>query len=173
MNYIGSEIVNNSFCIYLEYMSGGSICSIYQKYGTLKESIIKAYTRQILDGLVYLHDNKVAHCDLKGANVLVDQDGTVKLSDFGCSKLFENSFSQTDFTGIIRGSLAWMAPEVLQNKGIRRRSDIWSLGCLIIEMAVGGNPWGNELYDNNFLAIKNIAESNKLPQIPVTLSAPC
>jgi serine/threonine protein kinase len=66
-----------------------------------------------------------------------------------------------------------MAPEVLQNKGIRRRSDIWSLGCLIIEMAVGGNPWGNELYDNNFLAIKNIADSTKLPHIPDTLSSEC
>jgi serine/threonine protein kinase len=55
------------------------------------------------------------HCDLKGANVLVDSDGKVKLSDFGCSKLFENSCSQSDFNGIIRGSLAWIAPEVLKN----------------------------------------------------------
>ena len=53
-------------------MSGGSICSIYQKYGILSESTIKVYTRQILQGLVYLHQNKIAHCDLKGANVLVD-----------------------------------------------------------------------------------------------------
>lgn len=90
------------------------------------------------------------HCDLKCANILVDNNGIVKLSDFGCAKLFESSFSQSDFNGVIRGSLAWMAPEVLMNKGIRRRADIWSLGCTIIEMAVGGNPWGNELFDNNF-----------------------
>jgi len=53
---------------------------------------------------------------------------------------------------MIRGSLAWMAPEVLLNKGRRRKSDIWSLGCLVIEMAVAGNPWGSELLgtDNNF-----------------------
>ena len=66
-----------------------------------------------------------------------------------------------------------MAPEVLMNKGIRRRADIWSLGCLIIEMAVGGNPWGNELFDNSFHAIKIIADSNKLPLIPEHLSPLC
>ena len=76
----------------------------------------------------------------------------VKLTDFGSAKLFENSFSTSDINGVVRGSLAWMAPEVLMSKGIRRKADIWSLGCLIIEMAVGGNPWGNELFmaDNNF-----------------------
>ena len=81
---------------------------------------------------------------------MVDQDGKVKLTDFGCSKLFENSLSHSDFSSVIRGSLAWMAPEILMNKGIHRKADIWSLGCLIIEMAVGGNPWGNEVFDNHF-----------------------
>lgn len=99
---------------------------------------------------MYLHHNKIIHCDLKGANVLVDESGNVKLSDFGCSKLFENSYSQSDLNNVIRGSLAWMAPEILMNKGIHRAADIWSLGCLVIEMAVGGNPWGNESFDNNF-----------------------
>jgi serine/threonine protein kinase len=99
-----------------------------------------------------LHSNKVVHCDLKGANVLVDEaTQKVKLTDFGCAKLFESSISHSDMNGAIRGSLAWMAPEVLMNKGIRRKADIWSLGCLVIEMAVGGNPWGSELFaGNNF-----------------------
>lgn len=75
--------------------------------------------------------------------------------------------------GVIRGSLAWMAPEILMNKGIRRKADIWSLGCLIIEMAVGGNPWGNEPIDNNFQAILKIADPTKLPPIPEDLSSDC
>lgn len=90
-----------------------------------------------------MHENKVIHCDLKGANVLVDHNGIVKLSDFGCAKLFESSFSMSDLNGAIRGSLPWMAPEVVMNKGLRRKADIWSLGCLMIELAVGGNPWGD------------------------------
>lgn len=147
-------------------MSGGSICSIYQKHGKLPEQTIKDYIKQVLKGLVYLHSNKIVHCDLKGANVLVDQDGRVKLSDFGCSKLFENSLSHSDISNVVRGSLAWMAPEVLMNKGIHRRADIWSLGCLIIEMAVGGNPWGSEIFDNHFQAIMKIADHTQLPNIP-------
>lgn len=110
---------------------------------------------------------------MKGANVLVDQTGVVKLTDFGCAKLFESSFSQSDFSGVIRGSLAWMAPEVLLNKGIRRKADIWSLGCLVIEMAVAGNPWGNDIVDNYFQAMLKVADPNKLPTIPSELSESC
>ena len=55
------------------------------------------------------------HCDLKGANVLVDQHGVAKLSDFGCAKLLENSLSMSDFKGAMTGSLPWMAPEVSMN----------------------------------------------------------
>ena len=118
--------------------------------------------------MCYLHSNKVVHCDLKGANVLVDEvTQKVKLTDFGCSKLFESSISHSDMNGAIRGSLAWMAPEVLMNKGIRRKADIWSLGCLILEMSVGGNPWGSELFaGNNFQAMLKIVDPSSLPPIP-------
>jgi serine/threonine protein kinase len=51
-----------------------------------------------------------------------------------------------------------MAPEILTNKGIHRKADIWSLGCLVIEMAKGGNPWGHEIFDNHFQAIMKIAD---------------
>ena len=82
----------------------------------------------------------------------------MKLSDFGSSKLFENSISCSELSNCIRGSLAWMAPEILLNKGIHRKADIWSLGCLIIEMAVGGNPWGNDMFDNHYQAMMKIAD---------------
>lgn len=171
VKYIGSEIVNNQFCIYLEYMSGGSILQTYSVHPNkfLPEAMIRDFTKQILTGLIYLHENKVVHCDLKGANVLVDdKTQQVKLTDFGCAKIFENSLSQTDINGVIRGSLAWMAPEVLMNKGIRRKADIWSLGCLVIEMAVGGNPWGPEFFSSgyNFQAMLRIVDPSSFPKIP-------
>lgn len=59
------------------------------------------------------------------------------------------------------------------NKGIRRKADIWSLGCVIIEMAIGGNPWGNELIDNNFQAMLKIVDPNRNPIIPDYLSNEC
>lgn len=141
VKYIGAEIVEQKFCIYLEYVPGGSICGIYQKFGPLTEPMIKQYTKQILSGLTYLHKNKVVHCDLKGANILVDSNGKIKLADFGCSKTFEASFS--NLKGQIKGSLPWMAPELIVNKGYGRKADVWSLGCCLVEMAIGGNPWGD------------------------------
>lgn len=124
--------------------------------------------------MIYLHENRIVHGDLKGANVLVDETKKmVKLTDFGCARLFESSISQSDMNGVIRGSLAWMAPEVLMNKGIRRKADIWSLGCMVIEMVVGGNPWGNQLFatDNNFQAMMKILDPNNYPPMPSELSA--
>lgn len=103
----------------------------------------------MLQGLLYLHENKIIHGDLKCANVLVDHTDidnvpVVKLSDFGCSKAFEKSHSGSLFSGSIRGSIFWMAPELLRGQPYSRKSDVWSLGCTLIEMAVGGEPWSEE-----------------------------
>lgn len=143
ISYIGSEIVDQKFCIYLEYASGGSLESVYNKYGAFPERMIKQYLKQILAGLAYLHEKRVVHCDLKGANLLLDANGAVKLGDFGCSEAFETSQSMSVLKGQVRGSLPWMAPEVLVNKSYGRRADIWSLGCTILELLNGGNPWGD------------------------------
>ena len=83
ISYIGSEIIENKFCIYLEYAPNGSIMSLYKKFGPLREPMIRSYTRQILGGLQYLHMNNIVHHDLKCANVLLDASGKAKLSDFG------------------------------------------------------------------------------------------
>lgn len=80
MNYID---------ILLEYVSGGSLKKILQKYGALSEEVIKMYAKQLLNGLAYLHDNYIVHRDLKSANVLVTTGGHVKLTDFGSSRKFE------------------------------------------------------------------------------------
>ncbi len=74
-------------------MPGGSLQSLYKTIGKLSETQIKNYIKNILKGLAYLHENKVIHCDLKGANVLIDSQGVAKLSDFGCAKLLQNSIS--------------------------------------------------------------------------------
>ena len=100
MSYIGSEIVDDRFCVYLEHVSGGSLLSKYGELGgKITEPLLKKFTRQIVEGLVYLHENKVVHYDLKCSNVLVDHNGNIKLSDFGCAVQAENSFSKTKMVG--------------------------------------------------------------------------
>jgi mitogen-activated protein kinase kinase kinase len=72
--------------IFLEYVPGGSITALLRNYGAFEETLVKTFLRQILRGLEYLHEKDVIHRDIKGANILVDNKGTVKISDFGISK---------------------------------------------------------------------------------------
>ena len=179
---MGSEIVDNNFFIYLDFVAGGrwdiyiyiyiycvgSIGSILYKYGPLGESAIRSYIQQILEGLIYLHENNVIHRDLKSGNILLGSDGKLRLTDFGCAIQFEKSQSQAEIMTNIKGSIPWMAPEVIKQEGISRKSDIWSLGCTIIEMATARPPWGK--LDNTCQGIFLIANSNKVPEIPEAFS---
>ncbi|MCO5571973.1 hypothetical protein L7F22_025724 [Adiantum nelumboides] len=115
--------------IFLEYVSGGSI----QRFGPFSEPLVRVYTRQLLLGLENLHKNRIVHRDIKGGNVLADSDGVVKLADFGASKAFHEA-TVTDACKSIRGSVFWMAPEVIKGDNYGRHADIWSVGCTVIEM---------------------------------------
>lgn len=141
VQYKGSERVGDSLYIYLELISGGSLYKLYQEFKKLEEPVIRRYTRQILHGLKYLHVRKIVHRDIKCANILVDQDGTIKLADFGVSKYIKEQ--GTPFS--LKGSPYWMAPEVIlsMNVGYEYAVDIWSLGCTVIEMVTGKPPWSD------------------------------
>lgn len=139
VHYKGSEMVGGNLYIYLELVSGGSIYKLYQEFTRLQEPVIRRYTRQILQGLHFLHSKSTVHRDIKGANILVDQDGTVKLADFGMAKHVKEQGVPLSF----KGSPYWMAPEVImqRNTGYEFAVDIWSLGCTVIEMVTGKPPW--------------------------------
>ncbi|CAG9321705.1 unnamed protein product [Blepharisma stoltei] len=167
VRYYGSEAVADSFCIYLEYLPGGSISSLLFNVGALPESTVKVYTKQILKGLIYLHDNNVIHRDIKGANLLLDSRGKIRLSDFGCSVKYDNS-DESGLVNSLKGSLPWMAPEVVRQNGYGRKADIWSLGCVLIEMLTAKQPWPQ--MENHVLLMLKIATSNDIPEIPQDIS---
>jgi len=168
VRYLGNDYLRGRLYIYLEYMSGGSIAQVLSQFGPLEEPLIARYTRDLLEGLEYLHSQTpvVLHRDIKGANILVGLDREVKLSDFGCSKRTEGTMVHT-----LRGSVPWMAPEVMRQSGYGRKADIWSLGCVIIEMATAAQPWGS--FDNHLAAMVRIAMSDETPEIPKHLSPLC
>uniref|UniRef100_A0A1D1Z7X6 mitogen-activated protein kinase kinase kinase n=1 Tax=Anthurium amnicola TaxID=1678845 RepID=A0A1D1Z7X6_9ARAE len=164
VQYYGSEVVEETLSVYLEYLSGGSIHKLLQEYGPFGEPVIRSYTAQILSGLAYLHGRNTVHRDIKGANILVDPNGEVKLADFGMAKHISSYNSIRSF----KGSPYWMAPEVIMNAGGYNLSvDIWSLGCTILEMATSKPPWCQ--YEG-VAAIFKIGNSKDIPEIPSHLS---
>jgi mitogen-activated protein kinase kinase kinase len=107
------DFKTNTMYIFLEYVPGGSIASMLDRFGAFSEELCRKYTRELLMGLEYLHGCKVIHRDLKGGNVLVTRNGRVKLADFGASKAYHEA-TITDGMKSIRGSVFWMAPEVIK-----------------------------------------------------------
>ena len=168
VQYLGSNSDDHHFNIFLEYVPGGSVATMLASYGPLQEPLIKNFVRQILAGLSYLHGQDIIHRDIKGANVLVDNKGVVKISDFGISKRVEASAILQPQKGHIhrpslQGSVFWMAPEVVKQTSYTRKADIWSLGCLIVEMFTGTHPFPNY---NQMQAIFQIGNSSAKPTTP-------
>ncbi|RFU32533.1 hypothetical protein B7463_g3809, partial [Scytalidium lignicola] len=164
VQYLGCERKETSISIFLEYISGGSVGSCLRKHGKFEEKVVSSLTRQTLSGLAYLHHEGILHRDLKADNILLDLDGTCKISDFGISKKTDNIYGN-DATNNMQGSVFWMAPEVVrsQGQGYSAKVDIWSLGCVVLEMFAGRRPWSKE---ETVGAIYKLGSLNEAPPVP-------
>ncbi|NXP12523.1 M3K19 kinase, partial [Thinocorus orbignyianus] len=143
VTYLGTCLEDNILSIFMEFVPGGSISSIINRFGPLPEIVFCKYTQQILQGVAYLHDNCVVHRDIKGNNVMLMPNGVVKLIDFGCARRLawvSLSGTQSEMLKSVHGTPYWMAPEVINESGYGRKSDIWSVGCTVFEMATGKPP---------------------------------
>ncbi|KAJ3054784.1 hypothetical protein HK097_000828 [Rhizophlyctis rosea] len=142
VRYLGYDVQGNMINVFLEYVSGGSVASSLSKMGSFEEELVRSISCQVLSGLEYLHERSIIHRDIKGGNILLDENGVAKISDFGISKKNEYKMAYRYNSRMsIQGSVYWMAPEVIKAKGYSAKVDIWSLGCVVLEMFTGGNPW--------------------------------
>ncbi|KAL6651882.1 hypothetical protein ACP70R_010807 [Stipagrostis hirtigluma subsp. patula] len=177
VKYLGSLKTKSHLHIILEYVENGSLANIIKpnKFGPFPESLVAVYIAQVLEGLVYLHEQGVIHRDIKGANILTTKEGLVKLADFGvATKLTEADIN----THSVVGTPYWMAPEVfcyedgfankcrwrhkicgfakdvwkqgclnksspevIEMSGVCAASDIWSVGCTVIELLTCAPPY--------------------------------
>lgn len=164
VKYYGSFTKGHKLNIVLEYCSNGSLSKLIKKYN-LNENIIRNYVSQILDGLEYLHAHNIIHRDIKCANILMGEGNVCKLTDFGEAKLIKN---ERNAHASIHGTANWMAPEIIESSIETRFSDIWSIGCTIIEMFQGEPPYSDK---KDSLSIFNyIIKTKKPPKIPEEMS---
>ncbi|KAG9934584.1 MAP kinase, partial [Aureobasidium melanogenum] len=175
VSYYGIEPHRDKVYIFMEYCSGGSLAGLLEHGRIEDETVIQVYGLQMLEGLAYLHEAGVVHRDIKPENILLDHNGVIKYVDFGAAKVIakQGKTLVADPTGrggrqnSMTGTPMYMSPEVIKGGApVNSRHgavDIWSLGCVILEMATGRRPWAS--LDNEWAIMYNIAQGNP-PQLP-------
>jgi len=162
LSYYGTILRDNEIWILMDHCGVGSVKDLMKAcVETLDEEQISMVTTQVLKGLAYLHAKGIVHMDVKAANILLTEEGAVKLADFGVSQQLQNASEQSD---MLIGSPLWMAPEIILRNPYNFKADTWSLGITLIEMAEGRPP-------NR--GVKNIEGLAAIPRMPPpTLSNP-
>ncbi|KAF2287189.1 hypothetical protein GH714_038655 [Hevea brasiliensis] len=130
---------NGAISIILEYMDGGSLSDLLKKVKTIPEPYLAAICKQVLKGLLYLHHEKhIIHRDLKPSNLLINHRGEVKITDFGVSAILASTSGQAN---TFVGTYNYMSPERISGRQYGSKSDIWSLGLVLLEFATGQFPY--------------------------------
>nr|XP_014342853.1 PREDICTED: mitogen-activated protein kinase kinase kinase 3-like [Latimeria chalumnae] len=172
VQYYGSlrDPEERKLSIFVEYMPGGSVKDQLKAYGALTENVTRKYTKQILQGVSYLHSNMIVHRDIKGANILRDSVGNIKLGDFGASKRIQTICMSGTGIKSVTGTPYWMSPEVISGEGYGRKADVWSVACTVVEMLTEKPPWAE--YEA-MAAIFKIATQPTKPKLPDVVSDSC
>ena len=128
---------NKKIHIVMELLPLGSLDALLQQLGPLPESVVRSYARQLLNGLDYLHSERVLHRDIKPTNCLIAASGTVKLTDFGASRCGSFLYTKT-----VAGSPAYLSPDAINGR-YSVASDVWALGLTLLELATNIKPWSH------------------------------
>ncbi|XP_038893928.1 mitogen-activated protein kinase kinase kinase 18-like [Benincasa hispida] len=170
VGFLGDDVSNESPTtsfrnLHMEYLPGGTVADDATAAGD--DKLLRERTRCLVSALSYIHSKGIVHCDVKGRNILIGLNPrVVKLADFGSA--IELSRAGDRCLGSIapRGSPLWMAPEVVRGEFQGPESDVWSVGCTVIEMVTGKPAWEDFGADT----LSRIGFSDDLPDFPTRLS---
>ena len=166
VRFLGIDRKGFVMYIMMEYVYGGNVQEIIRNFGALSDDTAMKFTQQIVEGLQYLHSKNIIHRDIKGANILVGVDGSIKLADFGAAKRVQNP---EQLFNTLAGTPYWMAPEVVRQEGHNKPADIWSLGATVLQMITGLAPYQHL---PPVPALFKIGHSNESPVAPNIRASP-
>ncbi|BGP11419.1 MAP kinase kinase (MEK) [Rhodotorula toruloides] len=140
VSFYGAYLQDPHICMCMEYMDKGSLDSIYRRIGPIPEPVIGKIALAVVSGLTYLYEvHKIMHRDVKPSNILLNSAGQIKICDFGVSGELINSVADT-----FVGTSTYMSPERISGEPYTVKSDVWSLGITLIEIAIGRFPFSSD-----------------------------
>eukprot|EP01064_Diplonema_japonicum_P026283 TRINITY_DN376_c2_g1_i1.p1 TRINITY_DN376_c2_g1~~TRINITY_DN376_c2_g1_i1.p1 ORF type:complete len:543 (+),score=70.06 TRINITY_DN376_c2_g1_i1:65-1630(+) len=158
--------------IVMEYVAGGSTKDLLKNFGPLPELAIWNYSKEILSGLCHLHNHQILHMDLKPSNIMVTTSGSVKITDFGLSR----EIISPDSMGTVEsaaGTYPYMSPGLVAEGANSKQTDIWAVGCTVLEYATNEIPWAERnLQEQQYIFVIGTAFSTgDRPGIPDRVSS--
>ncbi|KAJ3729310.1 ste7-like protein [Lentinula raphanica] len=148
VSFYGAYLADPNICICMEFMDKTSLDGIYKKIGPIDIEIVGQVALAVLEGLTYLYDvHRIIHRDIKPSNMLCNSKGEIKICDFGVSGELINSIADT-----FVGTSTYMSPERIQGAQYTVKSDVWSLGISLIELALGRFPFADSESDDSDLS---------------------
>ncbi|XP_073989973.1 mitogen-activated protein kinase kinase kinase 4 isoform X2 [Rhodnius prolixus] len=172
VRYYGAEVHREELLIFMELCTEGTLESLVAATESgLPEGLVRRYTNQLVSAIATLHHHSIVHRDIKTANIFLTAEGNcLKLGDFGSAvKIKAHTTAPGELKGFV-GTQAYMAPEVFMKSntvGHGRAVDVWSLGCVVIEMISGQRPWHQ--FDSNYQIMFKVG-MGETPEIPSNIS---
>ncbi|KAI9226678.1 MAG: dual specificity protein kinase FUZ7 [Piptocephalis tieghemiana] len=162
VSFYGAFMSEGDISVCMEYMDVGAFDSIYRKHGPIPVKYIGRITHAVLAGLVYLYDShRIIHRDIKPSNILMNSTGLIKICDFGVSGVLVNSYAKT-----FVGTSHYMSPERIKGSPYSVRSDVWSLGITLQELALGRFPFPPEGTTLSVLELLQFIVNEPAPTLP-------
>ncbi|CUA68809.1 mitogen-activated protein kinase kinase 2 [Rhizoctonia solani] len=166
ISFHGAFVADPHIHICMEYMDKGSLDGIYKKHGPIDIQVVGKIAIAVLEGLTYLYDvHRIIHRDIKPSNILFNSKGEIKICDFGVSGELINSIADT-----FVGTSTYMSPERIQGAQYTVKSDVWSLGISLIELALGHFPFAESSSDDSDLSDLAELDEGMSNSNPVDLS---